>query len=108
MKIDITRNAVWTEDCGGKMDLDFPVLDCDTRYWTDNTCKCHFRLCSGVYLYREHELHEPFDPITILESDYIKCNSKEECQTKARKWYNKHAVHALELAILELTGKGHE
>ena len=43
MKIDITRNAVWTEDCGGKMDLDFPVLDCDTRYWTDNTCKCHLQ-----------------------------------------------------------------
>ena len=105
MKIDITRNAVWTEDCGGKMDLDFPVLDCDTRYWTDNTCKCNFRLCSGVYLYREHELHEPFEPITILESDYIKGNSKEECQKKARKWYNKHAVHALELAILELTEK---
>lgn len=103
--IDITRNAVWTEDCCGKMDLDFPFIDCDTRYWTDNTCKCHIRLCSGVYLYREHTMHDPYDPITIIESDYIEGKTKEECQMKARQWYNEHAVQALELAILKLTEK---
>ena len=103
--IDITRNAFWTEDCCGKMDLDFSVLECDTRYWTDNTCKCNFRLCPGVYNYHAHELHEPFEPIKILSSDYIKGATKEECQMKARQWYNEHAVHALELAILELTNK---
>lgn len=100
--LDITRNAVWTEDCCGKMDLDFPFISCDTRYWPDNTCKCHFRLCCGVYLYAEHELHEPYYPITIIASDYLSGNSKEECQMKARQWYNDHAVQALELAILKL------
>ena len=103
--MDVTRNAVWTEDCGGKMDLDFPILDCDTRYWPDNTCKCNFRLCSGVYLYRERERHEPFYGIDLLTSDYIEGNSKEECQIKARQWYNEHVVQALELAILRIKAK---
>jgi hypothetical protein len=103
--IDITRNAVWTKDCYGKMDLDFPFIDCDTRYWPDNTCKCHIRLCSGVYLFYEHEVNEPYEGILILESDYLKGDSKEECQMKARQWYNEHAVHAPELAILKLTEK---
>lgn len=101
--IDITRNAIWTEDCCGKMDLDFPVLDCDTRYWTDNTCKCHFRLCGGVFIDRDQEWHEPYEAIDILESDHIEGATKEECQMKARQWYNEHAVQALELAILKLT-----
>lgn len=101
--IDITRNAVWTEDCSGKMDLDFPFISCDTRYWPDNTCKCHIRLCSGVYLEKEHELHEPHDSVTIIESDYLSGDSKEECQMKARKWYNDHAVQALESVMLKLT-----
>ena len=102
--IDITRNAIWTEDCCGKMDLDFPVLDCDTRYWTDNTCKCHFRLCSGVWNDKEREMNEPYPAISILESDYIKGETKEECQAKARQWYNEHAIHALELAIHVING----
>ena len=101
--IDITRNAVWTADCCGKMDLDFDLLDCSTRYWPDNSCKCEIRLCPGGLV--GYEWHEPYDPIPIIESDYIKGATKEECQMKARQWYNEHAVHALELAILELTKK---
>jgi len=101
--IDVTRNAVWNEDWCGKMDLDFPLVSCETRYCPDNTCKCHFRLCAGVYNYDEEEWNEPYDAITIMESDYISGDSKEECQMKARQWYNDNAVHALELAISKLT-----
>lgn len=101
--MDITRNAVWTDDCCGKMDLDFPVVSCDTRYWPDNSCKCHIRLCGGVYLEKEREWHEPHDSITIMESDYIRGDSKEECQTKSRQWYNEHIVQALKLAIKTIT-----
>lgn len=101
--IDITRNAVWTYDCCGKMDLDFPLVSCDTRYWPDNTCKCCFRLCGGVYNDDEREWYEPHDAIIIMESDYISGDSKEGCQMKARQWYNDNAVHALELATSILT-----
>lgn len=98
-KFDITCNAMWTNDCCGKMDLDFPILESDTRYWRDHTAKCHITLLNNFNYEVKEYVEDGIEPITIIESDYIEGDTKEECQMKVRKWYNDHIFEALEKAI---------
>lgn len=98
-KFDITCNAMWTDDCCGKMDLDFPILEADTRYWTDCTAKCHISLLNNYNYEVKEYVRGGIEPITIMSSDYIEGDTKEECQMKVRKWYNDHIFEAMEKAI---------
>ena len=98
--IDVTRNAVWTPDCCGKADLDFNIISADTRFWPDNTARCTITFVGGNYYDNlEYPWHEPHDGIVLLESDYIRGESKDECQTKVRDWYNKNIKAAIQKAL---------
>lgn len=90
---------MWTNDCCGKMDLDFPIIEADTRYWTDCTAKCHIRLLNNYNYQIEEYIKGGIKPITIMSSDYIAGDTKEECQTKVRQWYNDHIIEAMEKTI---------
>lgn len=98
-KFDITCNAMWTNDCGGKMDLDFSILEADTRYWRDCTAKCHIRLLNNYNYEVEEYVDGGIEPIVVLESDYIEGDTKEECQMKVRQWYNDNIFLAMEKVI---------
>ena len=97
--IDITRNAIWTNDCQGKQDLDFSIISADTRYWPDLSAKCtllfldDFNYNTNEYEYGIHP------PIVIAESDFITGATEEEVKLNVRKWYNEHIVSAMEEVI---------
>ena len=95
IKENIKKAAV-TEDCCGKWDLDFPVLYISTRGWPDNTAKCQFMLANDDESGTDWE--------TILESEYIEGDSREDCIQKCRKWYidNLHVVMNSFLAEAEM------
>lgn len=95
--IDITAGIPWSTDCGGKEDLDFSIVTCDTRYWPDNSCMCHIRLCYDCYC--AYYCGEHRAGIILVESDIMHFNSKEECQQGARDWYNNHILRAMKDAI---------
>lgn len=92
--IDVTRNAVWTDDCCGKRDLDFDLITAYTRYWPDNTAQCSLYFIDNV-----REPAGEYEPILLIESGYINGRSKKEIDTLVRKWYNDNAIPAMEKAI---------
>lgn len=94
MAIDVTRNAVWTDDCCGKKDLDFDLITADTRYWPDNTAKCSLSFIDNI-----REPTGGYERILLIQSDYIKGESHEEVDSLVRKWYNDNAIPAMEKAI---------
>lgn len=98
--MDITRNAVWTKDCGGKEDLDFNIISASTRYWPDYSAICSILFVGGNY-YKELEYpwNEPHRAITLLESDMIWGIDKEDCQRRVREWYNANIKTAFEKAL---------
>ncbi len=103
-KFDITCNAMWTNAYCGIMDLDFSILEAATRYWTDCTAKCYILLLNDYnYDVGEH-VKGGIEPITIISSDYIAGDTKEECQMKVRQWYNDHIFEAMIKAIIILKG----
>ena len=94
MAIDVTRNAVWTDDCCGKKDLDFDLITADTRYWPDNTAQCSLSFIDNI-----KEPSGGYERILLIQSDYIKGESHEEVDSLVRKWYNDNAIPAMEKAI---------
>lgn len=92
--MDMINKSVWTPDCGGKWDLDFSVLECETRYWSDCTAKPCF-ICS---IRDENGVQQ--DYYTILEPEgYIEGESEEECKLKVRQWYKDNVISALNILV---------
>ena len=63
----------WKEDCGGKQNLDFPVLYVETRYYPD------FTASPTIYL-GETEIAK------LPEGEYITGESEIECKYKTEQW----------------------
>ena len=99
--MDVTKNAIWTTDCCGKEDLDFQVINCDTRYYPDNSV-----ICSIIFLSKFHKQpdengnnYSNGEDYTLLESDVIYGESKEDCIRIVRDWYNNNVPKALQMAL---------
>ena len=95
---DFTKHAIWTEDCGGKQDLDFDVLSVSTRYWPDFSARVAF-LAEGQTRRDERGIMEApgYDP--ILDSGFIYGESEEDVKYKVREWINRNASVALEKMV---------
>lgn len=90
--LNVIDNAKWTNDCCGKQDLDFNILQCSTRYYRDYIALPSF-IC---YDYTVD------DYITILGvdiKDCIKGNSEEETKYKVKEWYKNNLVKAIEILL---------
>lgn len=99
--MDVTKNAVWTKDCQGKEDLDFQVINCDTRYYPDNSV-----ICSIIFLIRFHitadedgNHYSDGEDYTLLESDILYGKSKDDCRKIVKDWYNENVPKALQMAL---------
>lgn len=95
--IDITRNAIWTQDCQGKQDLDFSILSADTRYYPDMTAICSITFLD-IYNVEKGEYVDGHS-ITIAQSEFLSGESEEEVKELVRKWYNEHIISALEQVV---------
>lgn len=102
---DITRNAVWTKDCCGKQDLDFSLISCSTRYWPDHSALCEFIL-RPEYNYSIEDYSGRGDEYILIESEIMKSTSEKAIKAKVRRWYNQHAIEALNKAT-EIMNHGH-
>ena len=94
--MDITRNAVWTQDCCGKQDLDFQVVTASTRYWPDNTAICKILFIDDFVVQTNDYGYYP--PILLAEK-YIKGSSEGEVKELVRKWYNDNMLSAMKKAM---------
>lgn len=101
-KIDVTSNAMWTNDCCGKQDLDFSIVHCYTRYWKDYSA-----LCEIVFLHNfclnanngENYVKSDIEPITLIESGIMKGKSESDIKQKVKDWYNDNMIEAMEKAL---------
>lgn len=102
--LDVTKNAVWTTDCCGKEDLDFQVISCDTRYYPDNSVICSITFLSCFHIQPDEEGYHYADgeDYTLLESDIIYGESKEDCRRIVKDWYNENVPKALQIALDKL------
>ncbi|WP_142307022.1 hypothetical protein [Bacillus toyonensis] len=84
MKINDIKfeNAVWTPDCAGKQDLDFPVLGVSTRYWADHTARPHIYLGDKVIA-------------ELPKGEYIEGKSEAECKLKTEEWIKENLAKIL-------------
>ena len=100
--MDITINSKWTRDCCGKQDLDFPIIDANTRYWPDFSASCEIvflnNFCASAPS-SENYVETDFKPIVLEESGFIYGESEEDVKEKVKKWYNEHIVSAVEKAL---------
>ena len=100
--MDITINSKWTRDCCGKQDLDFPIIDANTRYWPDFSASCEIvflnNFCASAPRYEKY-VETDFNPITLEESEIFFGDSEEDVKEKVRIWYNEHIVSAMEKAL---------
>ena len=101
--MDITINSRWTTDCCGKQDLDFPILECKTRYWPDNSAICSFiflgNFVKNSTVDENCYVDSSFEPIEVLSSNYIYGSSEEDVKSKVKEWYNKNILVAIEKTI---------
>ena len=97
-KIDVTANAIWTKDCQGKQDLDFSMIDCDTRYYPDFSAICNitFRPEFNAYLGDYVSKGEEY---MLAQSEVMYSTSEKDIKAKVRRWYNRNMVIALKRAI---------
>lgn len=87
--IDLIDTAEWTNDCCGKKDLDFPLLQCSTRYYPDMTAYPKFMIYNNATDEYEFFLEAGMDaPITG--------KNFEEVSIKTRKWYKEHLKEVAE------------
>ena len=99
--MDVTKNAVWTKDCQGKEDFDFQVINCDTRYYPDNSVICSIIFLSRFHIPEDEDGNHYSDggDYTLLESGIIYGESKEDCRKIVKDWYNENVPKALEIAL---------
>ena len=101
--MDITVNSRWTSDCCGKQDLDFPIIDTNTRYWPDYSASCEIvfldNFCINAKVEEDPYVESDYKPVTLAESGIIYGKSEADVKEKIRQWYNDHVVEALEKAL---------
>ena len=102
--MDVTKNAVWTTDCCGKEDLDFQVINCDTRYYPDNSVICSIIFLSRFHIPKDEDGNHYSDgeDYTLLESDILYGKSKDDCRRIVKDWYNENVPKALQMALDKL------
>ena len=100
--MDITVNSKWTFDCCGKQDLDFPIIDANTRYWPDFSAVCEIEFlsnfCASAPLFEKY-VESDFKPIVLEKSEIFFGESEEDVKQKVKEWYNAHIVSAIEKAL---------
>ena len=99
--MDVTKNAVWTKDCQGKEDFDFQVINCDTRYYPDNSVICSIIFLSRYHIPADEDGYHYSDgeDYTLLESDFLYGKSKDDCRRIVKDWYNENVPKALQMAL---------
>lgn len=100
--MDITVNSKWTRDCCGKQDLDFPIIDANTRYWPDFSAECEIEFLSNFCASAprgEKYVESNFKPIVLEKSEIFFGESEEDVKQKVKEWYNAHIVSAMEKAL---------
>lgn len=102
--MDVTKNAVWTKDYCGKEDLDFQVIDCDTRYYTDNSviCSITFLNCFHIQTDEDGNHYSDGKDYTLIQSDILYGKSKDDCRRIVKDWYNENVPKALQMALDKL------
>lgn len=105
-KIDTTCNARWTKDCQGKQDLDFSIVDCDTRYYPDFSAFCNItflhNFCSNHRTgdgYDSPYVESDIEPITLAESELLRGKNEADIKQKVKDWYNNNMIEAMEKAL---------
>ena len=108
-KIDVTANARWTHDCQGKQDLDFTIVDCDTRYYPDYSAFCSitflYNFCRNWRAgdgYEDGYVESDIEPIELAKSDLLWGKSEADIKQKVKDWYNDNMIDAMEKALLIL------
>ena len=84
----------WALDCGGKQDLDMPILQISTRYYPDFTAIPSFILCDDTIDddYSDYKL-------LLAPKDYIRGISEEDCKIKVKQWYIENLRNAIEMLL---------
>ena len=102
--MDVTKNAVWTKDCQGKEDFDFQVINCDTRYYPDNSviCSIIFLSCFHIPTDENGSHYSNGKDYTLLESGILYGKSKDDCRRIVKDWYNENVSKALQMALEKL------
>lgn len=83
----IIKTAEVVEDCNGKFDLDFPLLECSSRGYPP-----HYNRYGRWSMYVCYCCQDD----DILK-DEIFADTKEELIVMARKWYAEHLAEALNI-----------
>lgn len=94
--MDVTKNAKWTNDCQGKQDLDFPIIQAYTRYYPDFTAICTIVMCPDEY---------GGDGVELCDSGIISGTDDTDIKKKVRVWYNSRYIDALRKAMEETKEK---
>lgn len=97
--IDITANAQWTSDCGGKQDLDFNFIDCNTRYWADFSAQCGIKFMNTFCSTTGQYTKENSPSFYLAESPIMQGTSETDIKAKVKQWYNENIIAATEKAL---------
>ena len=100
--MDITINSKWTLDCSGKQNLDFPIIDANTRYYPDFSAVCEITFLSNFCAFArqgEEYVESDFIPIVLEKSGLFFGESEEDVKQKVKDWYNSHIVSAIGKAL---------
>lgn len=103
-KIDVTCNARWTLDCCGKQDLDFSIIDCNTRYYPDYSAICDITFLNNFCHSNNEYIDSDIKPLELCESGILYGNSEIDIKQKVRNWYNNNIIDAMEKALFILKG----
>ena len=90
--LNIIKKAEVREDCNGKFDLDFPLLECLSRGYPP-----HYNRDGRWSMYVCYCCHDD----DILKDDILKdeifADTKEELIIMAKRWYAEHLSEALNI-----------
>lgn len=89
--MNVTKNAKWTNDCQGKQDLDFPIIQAYTRYYPDNSAFCEIVMCPD----------EGGEGVILCESGLLNGRSEIDIKENVKAWYNNNYLKALRKAMEE-------
>lgn len=102
--MDVTKNAVWIKDCQGKENFDFQVINCDTRYYPDNSVICSIIFLSCFHILEDEDGNHYSDgeDYILLRSNLLHGKSKDDCRKLVKNWYNENVPKALQMALDKL------
>lgn len=105
MKIlDMICEAEWIDDCFGKQDLDFPLLECSTRYYPDFTASPSFLCCT----YKDGNKWDFIRILGLHRHEYITGICEEDCKMKVKQWYKDNLVKAIKKFLRIVKGECYE